>query len=104
MAHKYAAMVYGNISENAVSITRATWCHMVSMDTGSKDRAQYCCDSEVMGHHIYKDVWEAIYGEILSCYRETGNAFDAFTICVKKDAEVVGHIPRKILLICSMFM
>lgn len=33
-----------------------------------------------------------------------GNAFDAFAVCVKKDAEVVGHIPRKISSICSLFL
>ena len=76
------------------------------MDTGSEDRAQYCYDSKVMGYHIYKDIRMggciSAYGEIvLSCYRETGNAFNAFAICVKKDTEVVGHIRRKISSICS---
>ena len=32
------------------------------------------------------------------------NAFDVFAICVKKDAEVVSHIPRKISSICSMLV
>ena len=31
-----------------------------------------------------------------------GNAFDAFAVCIKKDAEVVGHIPRNILSICGL--
>ena len=62
----------------------------------SKDRARYCYDSEVMGYYIYQDIWEARHGEILGCFRETGNVFDPFAVCVKKDAEVVGHVPRKI--------
>ena len=49
-----------------------------------------------MGYHVYQDVWEADHGEILRCFQETENAFDPFTVCVKKDAEVVGHVPRNI--------
>ena len=50
-----------------------------------------------MGYHVYQDVWEANHGEILCCFHETGNAFDPFAVCVKKDAEVVGHVPSLIL-------
>ena len=42
----------------------------------SEDRARYCRGSEVMGYHIYQDIWEARHGEILGCFRETGNIFD----------------------------
>ena len=72
------------------------------MDTS---RARYCYDSEVMGYHVYEDIWEATNGEILACFRETGNAFDPFAVCVKKDAAIVGHLPRKISsIICSLFL
>ena len=39
----------------------------------------------------------------LGCFRETGNAFNSFVVCVK-DAKVVSHVPRKISSICSMFL
>ena len=71
---------------------------------GSEDRERYCCESEVMGYHIYQDIWEARHGEILNCFRETGNAFNPFTVCVKKDAVVVGHVPRKISSISLLFL
>ena len=71
---------------------------------GSEDRERYCCESEVMGYHIYQDIWKARHGEILNCFRETGNAFDPFLVCVKKDAVVASHVPRKISSICSLFL
>ena len=68
------------------------------------DRARYCFDSEVMGYHIYQDTWEARLGEVLSCHREIANAFDPFAVCMKKDGTIVGHVPRKISSICSLFL
>ena len=56
------------------------------------------------GYHVYKDVWEATHGEVLNCTRETGNAFDPFAVSVIKRGNVVGHVPRKISAICSLFM
>ena len=53
------------------------------------ERASYCCDSAVRGYHIYQDIWEANYGESLSCMRETGNVFDSFACCIC--AEEWGH-------------
>ena len=44
--------------------------------------ARYCFDSVVRGYHVYKEVWEASRGEMLSCARETGNALDPFTVYV----------------------
>ena len=68
------------------------------------ERVCYCCDSAVRGYHIYQDIWEANYGELLSCTRETGNVFDPFAVCVQKDGDIVGHVPRKISAICSLFL
>ena len=31
-------------------------------------------DSVIRGYHIYKDTWEASYGEMFHCMRETGNS------------------------------
>ena len=37
-----------------------------------------------MGYHVYQDIWEPTTREILACFRETENDFDAFAVCVKK--------------------
>ena len=50
----------------------------------SDGKSGYRCDSAVRDYHIYQDIWEANYGELLSCTRETGNVFDPFAVCVSK--------------------
>ena len=62
----------------------------------SDGKSALLCDSAVRGYHIYQDIWEANYGELLSCTRETGNVFDPFAVCMQKDGDIVGHVPRKI--------
>ena len=58
----------------------------------------------VRGYH-YKAIWEAaIDGEVLSCEREVGNVHDTFAVSVKKDGIIVGHCPRKISSLCSIFI
>ena len=58
----------------------------------------------VRGYHVYQEVWEVCIGEILPCIREVGNRHDPYAIAVKKDDIVVGHLPRKIYGICSIFI
>ena len=58
----------------------------------------------VCGFHMYCDVWEAAIGEVLDCEREPGNAKDRYAVAVKKDATVIGHLPRKISHVSSLFL
>ena len=58
-------------------------------------------ESAVQGHHISKDLWIPTEGEILSCVRETTNPF---AVAVKENSIVVGHVPRKIAAVCSLFL
>ena len=51
----------------------------------------------VRGYHIYQDRWTPTTDEELSCQREHGNA-------LLKNYVVVGHVPRKISTMCSMFL
>ena len=54
---------------------------------------------------MYQENWSgATVGEELVCQRETGNIRDAFAVSVMRASEVVGHIPRKISCICSVFL
>ena len=66
------------------------------------ERVRYSCDSAVRGYYIYQDIWEANYGELLSCTRETGNVFDPFAVCEQKHGDIIGHVPRKISAICGL--
>ena len=50
----------------------------------------------IRGYHVYKDIWDAVDGEILECFREVTNRRDPFAVAVKKQGVIVGHLPKKI--------
>lgn len=61
-------------------------------------------DSCVRGYHIYHSIWDAAIGEHLECRREPLNHRDRYAVAVLKDDVIIGHIPRTILRICSLFL
>ena len=61
-------------------------------------------ESCVKGYHIYKDIWDAIIGEELQCARESNNSNDRYVVAVRKNNEVVGHVPRKSSRVCALFL
>ena len=63
----------------------------------------------IRGYHEYRMIWNnPIAGEELPCYRELGNSHDPYAVAVKKfiagEQKVVGHVPRRISAICSLFI
>ena len=50
-------------------------------------------DSFVKGHHEYKSIWTPKTDEILSTEREPRNLGDKDAVCIKKENEIVGHLP-----------
>jgi hypothetical protein len=61
-------------------------------------------ESCIRGYHVYYLAWTPREGEVLHCVRELGNPEDPFAVAVKNDSDTVGHIPRKISCICSLFL
>ena len=49
-------------------------------------------------------IWGALIDEELSCQREAEGYTDPFAVVVMKDHNIVGHVPRKILTVCSLFL
>ncbi len=66
--------------------------------------AEFQISSMVRGYHAYKDVWQASSGDILQCGREVSNRHDPYAVAVKKSGVIVGHVPRRISTICSLFL
>ena len=69
----------------------------------------FSIETVVRGYHIYKEVWNAAMdGTELPCKREIGNAHDPFAIAIKKVTPTgnvtVGHTPRVISSVCSVFI
>ena len=56
----------------------------------------------------YKSIWTPKIGEVLSTEREPGNLVDKYAVCVKKENEIVGHLPlgkdmESLLKLCFIF-
>ena len=49
------------------------WLPMVRLHT---------INSEVRGHHIYKDMWMPTIGKVLVCRREAGNIYDLHAVAI----------------------
>lgn len=67
------------------------------------ERCTSCFTVEAMvrGYHVYKDIWEAALDEELPCQKEPLNIVDPFAVAV---SQIVGHVPRKISSVCSLFL
>ena len=60
-----------------------------------------CC---IRGYHVYKEIWEVATGEVLICERELHNVRDRYAVAVKKSGTIIGHLPRKLSRVCSLFL
>ena len=45
---------------------------------------------------MYQDIWTPTTGERLLCQTQDSNAFDPYVVGIRKSANIIGHIPRKI--------
>ena len=62
-------------------------------------------ESCVRGFHVYGASWSPYVGEILYCVREFGNREDPYAVAVQSSSNsTVGHVPRKISCVCSLFL
>ena len=60
-------------------------------------------DSCTRGFHI--KIRSPKDGDVLSCEHELGNQEDPFAVAAKKNcSEIVGHLPRTISYLCSLFL
>ena len=65
---------------------------------------QFSVDEMVRRYHAHESVWEAVFGEELGCQRERTNSEDPFAVAVMKGETIVGHVPRKISAVCTIFI
>lgn len=66
--------------------------------------AQFERDCCIRGYHEYQAVWAAAVGETLTCTREPAYESDMHAVAVIKSGTTVGHLPRKISRVCSIFL
>ena len=65
---------------------------------------EFCLNSIVCGHHIYKDIWSSVHGEELHYKCEIGNIHGLYAVSViKHGTSIVGHLLKKISTPCRLF-
>ena len=72
--------------------------------TTAMSSSSYVVETVVRGYHVYKDIWNASIGQILSCQRERGNVHDPYALDMVERGVTVGHVPRTISSVCSLFL
>ena len=60
----------------------------------------YC----IRDYHLYKEMWEAATGEVLICEREFHNIRNRYAVAVETSGTIIGHLPRKLSRVCSLFL
>ena len=65
---------------------------------------EFSVEAMVRGYHVYQEEWDAVIGEVLQCRRKTGKRHDPYAVATLSDGRIVGHVPRKILPVCSIFI
>ena len=68
------------------------------------ETSMYVVESCICGHHVSKDCWMLAINEVLACAQENENPHDPYAVAVKKGSLVVGHVPRNISAVCSLFL
>ena len=53
---------------------------------------------------MYKNVWSPTINEELECRREPSNATDRYAVSVMNGGTIVGHLPKNISRVCSLFL
>ena len=53
---------------------------------------------------MYKDRWDAAIGEVLACEKEPHNVEDRYAVAVRKDEAIIGHLPRNLSRVYSLFI
>ena len=64
----------------------------------------FSVEAMLRGYHTYQSVWDASLGEELPCQREPENSHDPFAVAVVRAGVTVGHVPRRISSVCSLFI
>ena len=64
----------------------------------------FVVEAMIRGYHEYQSIWQARVGENLTCIREPSNVRDPYAVAVTKSSTIVGHVPRKLSAIRSLFL
>ena len=63
-----------------------------------------CADGVVRGYHIYMDKWDPAIGDKFNAEIQVSNRHDRYTVAVKVNQDMVGHVPREISKVLFYFI
>ena len=79
-------------------------CDRVSFTCTMEEPERVCC---ICSYDVYKKIWGAAFGKVMSCEREAHNAHDRYAVTVKVTGttDIIGHLPTSLdtfvaLIIC----
>ena len=83
--------------------------HEINFIAGIKKNTHHAMDGYervlcIRGYHVYQAIWTAAIGEVLPCVRELTNIEDRYAVAVQRNGITVGHLPKKVSRICSLFL
>ena len=73
------------------------------------DGSAFQFENYVRGYHAYLNIWEPLLGECLRCAKEPENEVDKHAVAVvrinsRNKEVVVGHVPKLISMVVSMYL
>ena len=78
---------------------------VVDMEAEAPHETCMCSvESCIHRHHVSKGFWTPVINDVLACTQENENPHDLYPVAVKKGSLVVGHVHRKILAVCLLFL
>ena len=60
------------------------------------EHVEISTDTVIRDHHIHKEIWTPIIGEVLQRENEEGNSHDLYAVAVNKLDLIIGHVPHTI--------
>ena len=58
----------------------------------------------VRGYHVYCTVWTPVLDEELECMRDSANIMERYSVGTFKRNVLVGHLPKKMSTLASLFI
>ena len=82
--------------------------HITIMAASATQSHRYSFPSFVRGLHVYKDIWQPVLDEVLTCEIESTNLHDKHAVavvkCDKSIKSIVGHVPREHSKVFKFFL
>ena len=64
---------------------------------------RFSVEAMIRGHHIYKEIWTPVEGEVLPFTREVGNSRDPMAVAVKKELILLATCQERFRLYVRYF-